>query len=438
MKRLFAALCLTFLALPVWAEVDIDEITSPEGITAWLVEEHEIPFTALELRFRGGTSLDPEDKRGAVYLMTGLLEEGAGDLDARGYARALEEVAASVGYDANSDYVSISARFLTENRDEAVALLRQAIHDPRFDPKAIERVRAQVLSSVASDLKSPNAIASNAFSHMAFDGHPYGSDGKGTAESVGALIRDDLLAAHEAVFARDRLYVGAVGDIDAEELGKLVDDLLADLPETGAPMPPKAKVNIDGGTTVIDFDTPQSVAVFGQQGIDRDDPDFFAAYILNQILGGGSFESRLMQEVREKRGLTYGVYTYLAPRDLAALYMGGVASANDRMAETVGVIRAEWADMTENGVTQEELDKAKTYLTGAYPLRFDGNARIADIMVGMQMEGLPIDYIATRNDMVNAVTLDEVNRVARELLRPKQLHFVVVGRPDGLDSDATQ
>lgn len=438
MKRLVAALCLTFLALPVWAEVDIDEITSPKGITAWLVEEHEIPFTALELRFRGGTSLDPADKRGATYLMTGLLEEGSGDLDARGYARALEEVAASVGYDANSDYVSISARFLTENRDEAVALLRQAIHNPRFDPNAIERVRAQVLSGLASDLKNPNAIGSNAFSQMAFEGHPYGSDGKGTLESVGTLTRDDMLAAHKAVFARDRLFVGAVGDINAEELSKLVDELLADLPETGAPIPGPAEVTIDGGTTVIDFDTPQSVAVFGQQGIARDDPDFFAAYILNQILGGGSFESRLMQEVREKRGLTYGVYSYLAPRDLAALYMGGVASANDRIAEAVTVIRDEWADLAENGVTQEELDKAKTYLTGAYPLRFDGNAPIADIMVGMQMEGLPIDYIATRNDMVNAVTLDEVNRVASELLRPEQLHFVVVGQPDGLDLDPTQ
>lgn len=438
MKRLVAALCLTFLAVPVWAEVDIDEITSPKGITAWLVEEHEIPFTALELRFRGGTSLDPADKRGATYLMTGLLEEGSGDLDARGYARALEEVAASVGYDANSDYVSISARFLTENRDEAVALLRQAIHNPRFDPNAIERVRAQVLSGLASDLKNPNAIGSNAFAHMAFDGHPYGSDGKGTVESVGALTRDDMVAAHKAVFARDRLFVGAVGDINAAELSKLVDELLADLPETGAPIPGPAEVTIDGGTTVIDFDTPQSVAVFGQQGIARDDPDFFAAYILNQILGGGSFESRLMQEVREKRGLTYGVYSYLAPRDLAALYMGGVASANDRIAEAVTVIRDEWADLAENGVTQEELDKAKTYLTGAYPLRFDGNAPIADIMVGMQMEGLPIDYIATRNDMVNAVTLDEVNRVASELLRPEQLHFVVVGQPDGLDLDPTQ
>ncbi|WP_333684632.1 M16 family metallopeptidase, partial [Pontibaca methylaminivorans] len=211
------------------------------------------------------------------------------------------------------------------------------------------------------------------------------------------------------------------------------DDLLGDLPETGAPLPPPAKVADEGGTVVVDYDTPQSVAVFGQEGLERDDPDFYAAYVLNQILGGGSFESRLMQELRVKRGLTYGVYTYLAPKDLAALYMGGVASANDRIAEAVEMIRQEWTDMAANGVSEAELARAKTYLTGAYPLRFDGNGQIARILVGMQMDDLPIDYIATRNDRINAVTLDEANRVAHELLRPDQLRFVVVGQPEGLD-----
>lgn len=433
MKQLAAIFCLILFALPASAEVDVKEVTSPGGITAWLVEEHSLPFTALELRFRGGTSLDPEDRRGATYLMAGLLEEGAGDMDARAFARALEAAGASIGFDSGDDMVSISARFLSENRDEAAALLRTALHEPRFDEAAIDRVRAQVLSGLASERKDPNAIAGRTFAELTFDGHPYGSNRKGTAESVRALTRDDMIAAHGAVFARDRLYVGAVGDIDAQELGELLDDLLGDLPEQGAPLPPPAEVADEGGTVVVDYDTPQSVAVFGQKGLERDDPDFYAAYVLNQILGGGSFESRLMQELRVKRGLTYGVYTYLAPKDLAALYMGGVASANDRIAEAVEMIRQEWADMAENGVSEAELARAKTYLTGAYPLRFDGNGQIARILVGMQMDDLPIDYIATRNDRINAVTLDEANRVARELLRPDQLRFVVVGQPEGLD-----
>ncbi|MHA6263029.1 M16 family metallopeptidase [Arenibacterium sp. CAU 1754] len=436
MKALFFALIALVFALPAAAEVKIQEIKTPAGITAWLVEEHSIPFTALEIRFRGGTSLDVPGKRGATYLMTSLLEEGAGDMDARSYARALESLAASFRYDARDDAVSISARFLTENRDEALALLRDTIHQPRFDQEAIDRVRGQVISGLMSDAKDPNEIASTALSRMAFGDHPYGSNGQGTVESVSALTRDDIVEAHRGALARDRLYVGAVGDITAEELGVLVDALLADLPETGREIPGPAEVTISGGETVIPFDTPQSVAVFAQRGIDRDDDDFFAAYVMNQILGAGGFESRLMTEVREKRGLTYGVYSYLVPRDLAAVYLGNVSSSNDRIGEAVEVIRNEWQSMVEKGVTLKELKDAKTYLTGAYPLRFDGNAQIASIMVAMQMQGLPIDYIATRNDKVEAVTLDDVNRVARELLDPENLHFVIVGMPEGLNATA--
>ncbi len=433
MKRIFATLIAFVIALPAWAEIEIQEVTSPGGITAWLVEDHSIPFAALELRFRGGTSLDEPDKRGAVYLMSGLIEEGAGDMDARTYARELESLAASFTYNAGDDSVSISARFLTENRDEVIDLLRTTLLEPRFDEDAVERVKAQILSGLRSDLTDPNDIAGRSFAAMAYGDHPYGSEGKGTLETVAALTRDDVVAAYDSVFAKDRLYVGAVGDITAEELGVLLDTLLLDLPETGKTIPERAEVQIEGGVSVVEFDTPQSVALFSQKGIDRDDPDFFAAFVLNHILGGGGFESRLMQEVREKRGLTYGVYSYLAPKDLASVYLGSVSSSNDRIAEAVEVIRDEWARAASEGVTQKELDDAKTYLTGAYPLRFDGNGRIAGIMVGMQMQGLPIDYIATRNDKVNAVTLDEINRVASELLDPEGLHFTIVGKPEGVD-----
>ena len=423
---------VSLLVLPAQAEIKINEVTSPGGITAWLVEDHSIPFTALELRFRGGTSLDAPGKRGATYLMAGLLEEGSGEMQAQDYARALENLAASFGYDTDRDSLSISARFLTENRDEAMALLRQTLHEPRFDQDALDRVRAQVLAGLRSDLKDPNKIASRAFAAMAYGDHPYGSSGKGTIDSVSELTRQDMFDAHEAIFARDRLYVSAVGDITPDELGALLDALLGDLAETGVPLPRPAEVTIPGGVSIVDYDTPQSVALFGHEGIERDDERFFAAFIMNQILGGGSFESRLMTEVREKRGLTYGVYSYLLPQDLAAVYMGQLGSANAKMAEAVEVIQGEWQRLATEGVTEQELTDAKTYLTGAYPLRFDGNGRIASILVGMQMDDLPIDYVQTRNDKVNAVTLEEINRVASEILLPEKLHFTVVGRPEGL------
>lgn len=432
MMRFILPLLMTLAALPVRAAIEIQEVTSPGGITAWLVEDHTIPFTALEIRFRGGASVEPSDKRGATNLMTALLEEGAGDMDARAFARARDGLAASFRYGVSDDALSVSAQFLTENRDAAVDLLRQSLIQPRFDADAIERVRAQVLSGLRSDEKDPQSIAARRFDALVFGEHPYATSLDGTVETVTALTRDDLLAAHAATMARDRIHVSAVGDITVTELGALLDSLLGDLPVTGASMPGPADPEFPGGVTVVDFPTPQSVVLFGQPGVAQEDPDFFAAFILDHILGGGGFESRLMTEVREKRGLTYGIYTYLADRDHAQTWGGSVASANDRVAEAVEVIRAEWARLQAEGVTAAELENAKTYLTGAYPLRFDGNGTIANIIVGMQMRGFPIDYAATRNDKVNAVTLADVNRVAREVLDPAALSFVVVGQPEGL------
>ena len=436
MRILLTVLVALWSVGSAWASVDIREIRSPGGIYAWLVEEHSIPFVAIEIEFRGGTSLDIPGKRGATNLMTGLIEEGTGDLDSRAYAEALEALAAVVQYNASGDGISISARFLTENRDEAAALLREAIHRPRFDPQSLERVRAQVIAGLLSDAQNPDTIAENAFFAMAHGDHPYGSDGRGTVESVDSLTRRDIVDAHRAALTRDRLVVGVVGDITARELEELLDTLLGDLPETGVSLPEPAPVQIDRGLTVIPLDTPQSVALFGHAGIDRDDPDFLAAIVVNQIFGSGSLNSRLMQEARVKRGLTYGINTYPVSRDHAALFLGSTASSNQLMAETIAVIRNQWSEMMREGVTEKELERAKTYLTGAYPLRFDGNSRIAGILVGMQVQGLPIDYIATRNDRVNALTLEDVNRVAARLLRPDQLHFVVVGQPVGLETAA--
>ena len=433
MKFFGPLIAFLMLAAPLRAEMQIAEVTTPGGIDAWLVEEHSIPFVALELRFQGGASLDVPGKRGATNLMVGLLEEGAADMDARAFAEKAESLAASFEFDVGDDSVSISARFLTENQDEALALLRDALTQPRFDQSAIDRVRAQVISVIRSDAQDPDTLVGVAFNEMVFGDHPYATAIEGTEESVNGLVRDDLVAAHQGALARDRVFVGASGAITPEKLAEVLDKLLSDLPETGLPQAPDVEVVTNAGVTVVPFDIPQSVAIFGHDGIARDDPDFFPAYVLNEILGGGGFEARLMEEVREKRGLTYGVYSYLVPKDHAALYLGRVSSANDRIAEAIEVIKDEWAKMAENGVTEEELEGAKTYLTGAYPLRFDGNGRIANILVGMQMQGLPADYIITRNDKVNAITLEDIQRVAQRILKPDALHFVVVGQPEGLD-----
>ena len=425
------ALAVT-LALPARA-IDIQDVKSPGGLTAWLVEDHSIPFVSISILFRGGASVDALGKRGAVNLMAATLEEGAGDMDATAFAEAVQEQAASIGFDAGDDAVSVSARMLTENRDASAELLRAALVEPRFDAAAVDRVRTQVQAAIRAEETDPNAIAATTLARETWGDHPYGSSINGTADSVAGLTPDDLRAAKDRVLARDRVLVAAAGDITPGELGALMDRVLGDLPATAtAPLPQVAELKLTGGTTVVDWDSPQTVVAFAQEGLAMDDPDYFAAFVLNHILGGGGFSSRLMDEIREKRGLTYGVGTDLSNKVLGDTWQGGMATANASTAEAVGILRDVWDGMAQ-GVTDRELADAKTYLTGEYPLRFDGNGRIAGILAGMQLVGLPRDYVNTRNAKVEAVTADDVQRVARDLLDAGKLRFVLVGRPEGMD-----
>ena len=410
---------------------EIKEVTSPGGVKAWLVEEHSIPFTAIQINFKGGSSLDRAGKRGAIHFMSALLEEGAGELDASGFAEELERLAAYFNFNIYDDSLTISAKFLTENRDEAVSLLRMALIEPRFDLDPIERVRNQILSILNSNKKKPQKIASEAFYRKAFAEHPYGSKKEGTIKTVSLLTQKDIRQAYRDVFARERVFVSAVGDIGELEFGKLLDKLLMDIPVGGKPLPNPAVYSEVTGYNLVDFDSPQSVVFFGHRGIKLGDPDFFAAYTLNHILGGDGFGSRLMTELREKNGLTYGISSYLANWDGAELILGQFSSLNESVVEAVKILRFEWQKISSEGVTMEELRDAKTYLTGAYPLRFDGNARIAGILTGMQMRELPVSYISTRNSNIESLALEDLKRVAKKFFNEKDLYFVVVGRPVG-------
>ncbi len=431
-RRAILGLGFVVLAAPAWAEANIQEVISPGGIKAWLVEEHGIPFTALSIRFQGGTSLDAEDKRGATNLMTALIEEGAGEMDAQGFAAARDGLAAEFRFSSNLDGVSVRARFLTDNRDASIDLLRQALNAPRFDDDAVERVRGQVLANLRSESKDPGAMAGQALSARMFPGHVYGLPTDGTIDSVTALTRSDIVAAHKNALARDRMTVAASGDITAEQLGILLDELLGALPASGPALPERAQIAAQQGLAVQDFPGPQAVVVFAAPGIRFDDPDYFAAVVMNEVLGGDRFGSRLMDELREKRGLTYGVGTSLAVYDQAELISGSFATGVDTAGEAVKVLREEWARMATNGITDPELEAAKRYLTGSYPLRFDGNGAIAGIMVGMQTLGLTPDYPKTRNAKVEAVTAQDVARVAARLMDPSRLFVMVVGQGTGL------
>jgi len=407
----------------------ITEIKAFDGVKAWLVEEHSIPFVTLEIRFKGGATLDRVGKRGSVYFMSALLNEGADDLDASAFAMEMERLAVELDFNVYQDSLSISFKFLTENKNDSINLLKKALTKPRFDQEPIERVRDQVLSILKSNAKDPRKIASKVFFENVFGSHPYGSMKDGNLQSVLSLNREDILNAYHDVFNRNQIFISAVGDITPKELRDLLNEVVEEIPANPVKITDQVIYKLPGGNTVIDFDTPQSVTIFGHGGIKRTDKDFFSAYVLTHILGGSGFGSRLMTELREKNGLTYGVSAYLASWEKADLILGQFASSNNTVMEAISIVRKEWAALAERGVTADELQDAKTFLTGAYPLRFDGNSRIARILVGMQSQGLPIDYIRTRNAKVNSVTIEDIKRVSTRILKEKNLYFVIVGRP---------
>jgi zinc protease len=435
MPRLAAfglALLLCAITLPARASLDVVRVVSPGGIEAWLVENHANPILSMAVAFRSGSAvLDTATRPGTAELLAGLMNEGAGPYDSQAFQKLLEEHSIEFDFDVGRDSFEGSLRTLTRYRDLAFELLRLSLTEPRFEVGAVERVRAQLIAELARQAEDPDAIAGKAWWRMTFPDHPYGRSVPGTPESVAAITIEDLRRAAALGFLREHLILGVVGDITPAELGALIDTTFGALPAS-AERPEVAEAKpVFGDTAVIDREVPQSTVVFGQPGIDRHDPDFYAGYVLNYILGGGGFTSRLTEEVREKRGLAYGVSTYLITLDRADLWQGQVATQNARVGESIELIRQEWKRIAEEGPTPEELTDAKTFLTGSFALRLNSTGSIAQFLAGMQMQDLGIDYPKLRNSYIEAVTLEDVRRVAKRL-DPAMLSFVVVGRPEGV------
>jgi zinc protease len=421
------------LMAPIAAKATtIQRVVSPGGIEAWLVQDPSVPLIAFDFSFRGGANQDPVDKPGVATMATALLDEGAGDLDSRSYHERAESKAIQLGFSVNRDQTSGSVRTLSANQDEAFELLRLAVTSPHFDAVDMERIRDQVLSGLRRETTSPNEMASRRWWSTAFPGHAYGRPVRGTLESIPTITVADLRDYMRRVFARDTLKIAIVGDIDAATAGKFIDKVFGSLPAKSelSDVPVMLPQGL-GQKISIDLDVPQSVLILGGLGIARSDPDFMAAFVVNHVLGGGSFSSRLYREVREVRGLAYSVFSTLVPLEHAALFMTGTATRADRTGQTLDVLQSEIRRLAEDGPTEEELAKSKSFLTGSYALSFDTSSKIAAQLVQIQRESLGIDYIDKRNSLVQAVTMADVKRVARRLLDAGML-VTVVGRPQAV------
>jgi zinc protease len=415
-----------------FAAKNVERVVSPGGIEAWLVRDTSVPLLSLEFSFRGGAALDPAGKEGRADFTADLMTEGAGDLDSQAFQKVLEDRSIRLGFDAGLDTVQGSLRTLAVNRDTAVDLLRLALTRPRFDAADVERVRAQKLADLARASTNPNSIARRAWAAAAYPEHPYGRDSRGTPGTVKSLGPDDFRTFVAERLARDNLVIGAVGDITAAELGPLIDRAFGGLPARSLPANvPATSPQGEGRTILVRMSVPQSVVVFGAASVKRDDPDYYVALVANYILGGGGFNSRLTNEVREKRGLAYSMFTGLSPLDHAGQFTGGTGTQNARLAETLQVTREVLQRMRDAGPTAEELADAKRNLTGSFALGLDSTGRIARTLVGMQYEKLGIDYLDKRNGYIEAVTLEQARTIARRLFDDRRLLVVVVGNPSG-------
>ncbi|KAA9370867.1 insulinase family protein [Ochrobactrum sp. Sa2BUA5] len=406
---------LVILNLPAYA-IEIQEVVSPKGIKAWLVEDSSVPLISMRFSFKGGTSQDPGGKEGLANLMTGLFDEGAGDLDSDSFQERIDNLGAEMSFSASPDSVSGNIRMLAENRDAVNGLLALAVNKPRFDQDAIDRIRQQVVASLEASQRNPSTIASRKFSEVLYGNHPYGRPDEGTVKSLQSISREDLVNFHRKNFARDRLTIGVVGSINAKDLGEMLDKVFGDLPANAELVPvPDAKLAL-GTTTSLSFDMPQTSISFVYPAVPRKDPEFFASYLMNHILGGG-FTSRLYAEVREKRGLAYSVSSSMALRDHVSALTISTATRPEKAQESLKIIREQVAAMANDGPTEAELAAAKSYLKGSYAVNnLDSSVSIADTLVGLQEAGLDRDYIDKRAELIDAVTLDQVKAIAKKLL----------------------
>ncbi|MBY0407621.1 MAG: insulinase family protein [Rickettsiales bacterium] len=426
-------LVLVLLLLPrVAFATEVQEVVSAKGVTAWLVEDHSLPLVSVKLTFRdSGVAYDPKGKEGRAAMTAALLMEGAGKLDATQFSKSLESDAVRLAFGVDEDGFSASLSSIADVKDKAFSYLGMALNAPRFDAAAVARVREQTLSVLNQQEKDPNYLLSRKWAEVLFNGHPYGNPEMGTKESVAKLGAADAKDFVKRYLTRDALVVGVVGDITPAELSALLDAHLATLPDKAQRDVTLAEAVVPevAQQAVVDSDIPQTMALFGTRGIKRDDVAFYDAYVMNYLLGGGALNSRLFVEIREKRGLTYGIYSHVMPLMHAGVWFGSFATRNDKMGEALGALRETLKRFAEEGPSDAELAAAKQYLTGSFVLGLDSNGEIANYLINMQLNNLGRDYLDKRNALMEAVTKEGVKAIARKLVDPKGLQVVMVGRP---------
>jgi len=429
---LYSILLLLLSTSAAYATADVHEVVASSGFKALILEDHQLPVVSVQIVFRkSGHAFDPQGQEGLSHSVSELLDEGSGNLSGTEFHRQLENAAISLGVSEDSDNFTINIKCLTEHLPKALALVKTAITAPHFDDDAIRRIISDINSERTEKNDEPETLAIITWQQIYYGSKPYGQSGLGTRTSLNTITPNDLKHFVHSHFTQDHLIISAAGDISNKTLKPLLDDFIDALPAKSEPSPViDASGPATGSVQVIEKPLSQSVAIFGEKSLLRSNPDFYATYVLNYVIGGGSFESRLMKTVREDKGLAYTVYTFLNMNEYSVVLQGYVASSNDHIDQSVAIIRKQLADLRDHGVTQQELQDAKDYMTLSFALKLDSTESLTEFLTTMQLFHLGNDFIAKRNSYVNQVTLADVNRVAKQILDPDHLTVVIVGHPE--------
>jgi zinc protease len=412
---------------------EVEQVVSPGGIEAWLVEMPDPPVISLRLAFEGGNALDPEGKEGHARFVSFMLDEGAGDMESEVFQDALVANSISLGFTAAADRFAGTLYTLSEKRDLAFSLLGSALSAPRFDPEPLERMRTMLLSNLQAELTDPTAVAVRLWAATAFPDHAYGRPPSGTFESLAAITEADLRGFATSRFARDNLTIAVVGDISAEELAPLLDSTFGVLPEHAGPWElPPAEMQGLGETLLIEVPLPQTVIIFGQPGPGRGADDRFATAVVTHVLGGPGFLTRLMFQMRELRGLTYGVNAWMDTADQTGMIQGVTSTVNERAGEALDLLREQWALMHREGPTAEEVENAKLYLQGSFALGFNTTGSIASQLLDWQVLGYPPTYDELYREDVEAVTPELTAEAAQRWFAVEDMLTIVLGQPVGI------
>ena len=410
----------------------IQQFVTPGGVSVWLVEEPSIPILSLRMAWTQGETNDPVGQEGLTNAMVYHMNEGAGALDAQAFFKGMEDLNMSFSCGASDESTYCNSSMLTGNAVASFEMIALALSEPRFDDGPFERFLRE--QQVGLETRETNAryLASRARAAAMYPDHPYARET--SAESLAALTQDAMRAQKDLLMVKQGMLVTAVGAMSPEQLAPLIDQAVAGLPESSAPIEtaPVALAEPLTEPVTVELPQPQSLVSFAAPAMQREDPDFYTAVVLNYTFGGGGFQSRLMQDLRVDKGLTYGVYTQVSSEDKIQLWTGGGQTKNESAGEFIAGVKANMEKMVADGMTAEELADAKAYLIGSYPLGFDSNAKIAARMMGVRLDELPVDFFDKRNAMVEAVTLEDVNRVAASYLDPDKFTFIIVGQPVGI------